>query len=46
MLSSANTTTTVKMKLHISQVNNRWAMVFDDPANAITDAQKKEEYTI
>lgn len=46
MLSSANTATTVKMKLHISQVNNRWAMVFDDPANAITDAQKKEEYTI
>jgi len=46
MLSSANTATTVKMKLHISQVNNRWTMVFDDPATPITDSQKKEEYTI
>jgi hypothetical protein len=43
MVSSANTATTVKMKLHISQVNGRWTMVFDDPANAITDSQKKEE---
>jgi len=43
MISAANATiTTVKYKLHITQVNNQWKMVFDDPANAITDATIKE----
>ena len=46
MLFSALTATTFKMKLHIAQVKNLRAMVFDDPAKAITDAQKEEEYTI
>lgn len=47
MVSSANATiTTVKYKLHITEVNGKWKMVFDDPANAITDATVKENYTI
>jgi len=47
MVSSANATiTTVKYKLHITQVNGQWKMIFDDPVNAITDATAKENYTI